>query len=671
MKSFTLNRRDILAALIGCTATGMPRAQAGPQSALPPEAFGSLPAMAHVTPSPQGSRLALLAAGGGQMRVLVRNLAESGWLVRLDVGDMKLRSLRWASEDLLMASLTQTTNFGGDYDFESETGNLFVVDCRDGKVHWPLRGGSHIEALAGRTLVQRRGERVVLLAEVMGAQRMANGQLVPDNLPPSMVEFDLPRGASRLLHAGDRDVWGRVLATDGSVLAHSRRDVGRRRWALHAGGTEGKPLLELDDVDAEHALLGHGRRPGSVLFVRPGAPGDPEYVELNLQDPAQQEVLRAPHRIGGPIFDRLDGRLIGLHAGPRGDSWPLYFDARLKARAEGVRAALSGTQVAWGAASHDLGLVSFSSQGPGDAGTWWLAQVSTGKADPLGESYPALAAADVGRWRWWKHTASDGLEIEGVLTLPLAAQAGPRALVLLPHGGPAAYDVPGFDWWAQAFAHLGYAVWQPNFRGSTGYGEAFRRKGFGQLGRRMQTDLSDGVAALAAAGIVDAIRVAIVGASYGGYAALAGVTLQQGLYRCAVAVAPVADWQLLGERVMRRNGVLGRRYVENYLGHSLRDSDALRPLSPLVQAAQADAPVLLIHGRDDTVVTIEHSRRMARALRDAGKPVELVELAGEDHWLSLASTRVAMLKQALGFVQKHNPAAQSRPIATGGASADR
>lgn len=93
-------------------------------------------------------------------------------------------------------------------------------------------------------------------------------------------------------------------------------------------------------------------------------------------------------------------------------------------------------------------------------------------------------------------------------------------------------------------------------------------------------------------------------------------------------------------------------------------------LPPAAKAGRR-APVLLIHGRDDTVVTIEHSRRMARALRDANKPVELVELAGEDHWLSSASTRVAMLKQALAFVQEHNPAAQTRPIARGGASADR
>ena len=656
MKKLHLNRRDILAALIGSTATGALQAQGSPRPALPPEAFGSLPAIAELTPSPQGRRLALLASGAGQRRVLVRNLDEASWLVRLDIGDMKLRSLWWASDDLLVAMLTQTTNFGSNYDFERETRNLFVVDCRDGRVHWPLRGGSHIEALMEICLVQQRGERVVLLAQVVGAQRLSDGRLVPDNRPANLLEFDLPSGASRLLRAGEFEVGKLVMAPDGSVLAHSRRDVGARRWAVHAGGTEGKPLLDLADPDAQHALLGVGRSPQTVLYQRPNAQGDPEYVELSLQDPTRQEVLRAPQHIQHPIFDRLETRLIGLHTGLRQDGWPLYFDARMNARAQGVKAALADGQLRWGAASDDVGVVSFISEGPGDAGTCWLAQVGTGKAEPLGERYPALGAGDVGPWRWWKHAAGDGLEIEGVLTLPPTARAGRHPLVLLPHGGPAAHDVLGFDWWAQAYAHLGYAVWQPNYRGSTGYGEIFRRKGFGQIGRRMQTDLSDGVAALAAAGIVDATRVAFVGASYGGYAALAGVTLQQGLYRCAVAVAAVADWQLLGERVARRSGLLGRRHIENYLGHSLRDSAALRPLSPLAQAAQADAPVLLIHGRDDTVVAIEHSRRMARALRDAGKPVELIELAGEDHWLSLASTRVAMLKQALGFVQKHNPA---------------
>src|SRR6202007_2715282 len=114
-------------------------------------------------------------------------------------------------------------------------------------------------------------------------------------------------------------------------------------------------------------------------------------------------------------------------------------------------------------------------------------------------------------------------------------------LVVMPHGGPEAHDRPGFDWWAQAFASRGYAVFQPNFRGSDGSGDAFRDAGFGQWGRKMQTDISDGVAELARRGIVDPKLVCIVGASYGGYAALAGVTLQHGLYRCAVSYAGVAN----------------------------------------------------------------------------------------------------------------------------------
>jgi dipeptidyl aminopeptidase/acylaminoacyl peptidase len=113
----------------------------------------------------------------------------------------------------------------------------------------------------------------------------------------------------------------------------------------------------------------------------------------------------------------------------------------------------------------------------------------------------------------------------------------------MPHGGPEARDYPVFDWWAQAFASRGYVVLQPNFRGSTGYGAAFLRAGYGEWGRKMQSDISDGLAFLVDAGIADPGRACIVGASYGGYAALAGVTLQKGLYRCAVSVAGISDLQ--------------------------------------------------------------------------------------------------------------------------------
>ena len=198
----------------------------------------------------------------------------------------------------------------------------------------------------------------------------------------------------------------------------------------------------------------------------------------------------------------------------------------------------------------------------------------------------------------------------------------------------------------------GYAVFQPNFRGSTGYGDALLKAGDGEWGGKMIGDIADGVAALAKRGMVDAKRACIVGASYGGYAALAGVTLQHGLYRCAVAVAPVSDlgsffaWTASGSE---ESAVIAR--------HWKKMTGPVPPstLSPAANAAKADAPVLLIHGTGDTVVPLSQSEMMRARLARAGKPVEMVTLTGEDHWLSLGRTRLAMLQATVAFVRKHNP----------------
>jgi dipeptidyl aminopeptidase/acylaminoacyl peptidase len=170
----------------------------------------------------------------------------------------------------------------------------------------------------------------------------------------------------------------------------------------------------------------------------------------------------------------------------------------------------------------------------------------------------------------------------------------------------------------------------------------------------MQTDITDGVAELARRGMVDPKRACIVGASYGGYAALAGVTLQQGLYRCAVSYAGVSDLNYLITKEVGDDENAGSRYLRRFLGAEHGDG-AVRALSPARLADRADAPILLIHGEADTVVPIGQSREMERVLKRAGKPVEFVSLKGEDHWLSRDATRKAMLAAAVAFVEKHNP----------------
>jgi dipeptidyl aminopeptidase/acylaminoacyl peptidase len=253
-----------------------------------------------------------------------------------------------------------------------------------------------------------------------------------------------------------------------------------------------------------------------------------------------------------------------------------------------------------------------------------------------------------------RYTAADGLAIPGYLTLPTGKPPTQLPLVVLVHGGPAARVTADFEWWPQALASQGYAVLQANFRGSA-LGTKFVVAGFGEWGRKMQTDLSDGVRHLAKEGIVDPARVCIVGASYGGYAALAGVTLDPGVYRCAVSVAGVGDVGRMLEWEKRNSSERAQRFWDRFMGVDGPEDPVVQTISPAENAAAANVPVLLIHGKDDTVVPYEQSEAMLRALRRADKNAELVTLKREDHWLSRGETRVQMLQASVAFLHLHNP----------------
>jgi dipeptidyl aminopeptidase/acylaminoacyl peptidase len=206
-------------------------------------------------------------------------------------------------------------------------------------------------------------------------------------------------------------------------------------------------------------------------------------------------------------------------------------------------------------------------------------------------------------------------------------------------------------------ASLGYAVLQPQFRGSEGYGWDLLSAGFGQWGHKMQTDLSDGVRALARTGIIDPKRVCIVGGSYGGYAALAGAAIDTGVYRCAVSVAGVSDMRemMQWKEDRSRDENLLDRYWLRYTGATSKDDPALDVISPIKHIDKITIPVLLIHGKDDTVVPFAQSEDMVDAMRKAGKNVSFVQLDGEDHWLSRSATRQAMLKATADFLKANNP----------------
>jgi pimeloyl-ACP methyl ester carboxylesterase len=232
------------------------------------------------------------------------------------------------------------------------------------------------------------------------------------------------------------------------------------------------------------------------------------------------------------------------------------------------------------------------------------------------------------------YKARDGKELTGYLTTPANVPAGTKLpLVMYPHGGPEARDHLTFDPWVEFFAARGYAVFQPNFRGSDGFGKAFAESGYGEWGRKMQDDITDAVKTLVDGGTVDPARVCIVGASYGGYAALAGAALTPDLFKCAVSVSGISD---LDDFIGWRKHNWGRdsegyTYWLKAIGDPDKDEQKLREVSPLSLVNKIKVPILLIHGTDDGIVPIAQSRAMKKALDKSGRKTELIEIEKEGH----------------------------------------
>ncbi len=296
----------------------------------------------------------------------------------------------------------------------------------------------------------------------------------------------------------------------------------------------------------------------------------------------------------------------------------------------------------------------FDVSGPRQPGAFWLYDVDRKNLELLGERRPWLTAERLAPMKTLSVKTRDGATITAYLTTPITPAKGPRPLVVLPHGGPEVRDRLDFDLFAQTFAAQGWLVLQPNFRGSGGYGKAFADQGRRHWGDRMQEDVEDSVDHVIAAGLADPAKVAICGASYGGYAALMGAVRRPDLYKAVVSIAGDADLDETLAFSRQEDGSDSRTYeywVET-IGDPKADKAMLAKASPALRAAEFKAPVLLIHGTEDTVVTPRQSRIMAKALKAAGKPCDLVEMKGVGHRDWTDANWKMLLEKSVTHIQK-------------------
>lgn len=627
-----------------CLSVGL----VGGAAAAPLEAYGKLPTIESLSLSPSGRQLAIVATNGEERAIAIKDLTTNKLTLRAGTGKAKVRHVLWAGEDHLVIVTTVTARPMDVMTTQREWAMAFSLDINKGKILPMLRDAEEsMNSIYGTPVVRTyNGEPTVFVQGV---------KFVDHRGCLSLFRIDLDHATSKLVAQGDVDTVDWVVGPDGLPLAQELYDQRKGRWALKLkapnGWREARTVTALIDPPSVIGLNADGK---AVLYAETDDAGHAVWREARLDGGA--EVAPMPVEAGQrTLRDPQDGHLIGRYNLIGDHATYEFFDPNDAKVWRAVEKAFPGAAVSPESWSADrqriLVRVDSPTEGPGFA----LVDLATRKADWLGSEYVDVEAKDVALQKPVRFKARDGLDLTGYLTLPHGREAKALPLVVFPHGGPAARDTPGFDWWAQAMASRGYAVLQVNFRGSAGFGDKFLEAGYGQWGRKMQTDLSDGVKALAAEGVIDPKRVCIVGGSYGGYAALAGAALDPGVYRCAASWGGVSDLRRFIDWENSEKGRYAFRYFSRFVGAKDSRDPSLAEISPAAHADAVSIPVLLIHGKDDSIVPLEQSQIMADALRKAGKPVELVVEPGEDHWLSRGETRLQMLQATMAFLEKNNP----------------
>ena len=641
MQSFT--RRATLATIAGAPilASGWP-AKADPT---PPtlEALTQKPLVRGAALSPDGTHIAIIKqAEEGKKRQSFIDLIDADdpglKRVRVPLGDLDVQGLSWGADDRLLVSVLYDATVTGEV-----TGSAF--------------GDHEYNLKLARTVAMGLdgGDQVVLFGK--------EEKILSINTDLTAIVDLLPEDPDRvLMRAADprEDVWGLyyVDIRTGSCRLIERGNLDTTWWWTE----KGVPVLRQDLVGNGRVEALYSRPAGETAWkfvrkVRRNEIDKPDFEFLAHTDAANvwlvstaadSDSAKAVHKfdlstgqLGDVVLARADRDIEAclldsrrnLVAAAYGDDRVGYefADQTLAPHFKGINTFFgndSNVELVDITADHNRLLALVSS--PTDRGGYYFYDRAAHRLQGLDMTHPWLASAQLARMEMLDVKARDGQGLRAYLTVPVAA--GARPLVVMPHGGPELRDSYQFDLFAQAFATQGWMVLQPNFRGSGGYGRAFAEAGHRHWGDLMQQDIDDAVDQLIATGRVDSKRVAIWGASYGGYAALMGAIRRPALYRSAVSLAGVADVATMLEFVKKDDpDRLVYAYEIKRVGDPKTDADLIAAESPVTHVAAIEAPVLLLHGTKDKIVDPGQSHEMAEALKKAGKTYSYVELPGAGH----------------------------------------
>jgi dipeptidyl aminopeptidase/acylaminoacyl peptidase len=626
--------------------------------------FGARQFIRHMALSPTGQHAVMIESApdgteivatadleaGGRPRPILHNAQSNGHLT----------SCFWATESRLVCDVYFEHAEGGAilgfsrlFSFNADGSDLKIltVEINSRSLYRLQYGGGILDASGGdkpgSVLMEREfvpefstGTHISSDAEGLGVERVDVATLKRETVEPARRQAATyvtdAQGAVRLRGDVETDVTGHPRTS----MDWFYRKAGSRDW-LPLGLVEqrdGRAIgFDPQNVDSTlNVVYGFELKDGREALFRQKLDGS-NTRELVASNPSVD--------VDGVLTIGRQRRVVGAtYATDRRQLE--FFDPELKALGAALsRAVPANSDIAFIDASVDENKLLIMSTGDTNPGVFYILDKKTHHMEEILPVRPELNNIPLATVKAVTFAARDGVQVPGYLTLPPGSTGKGLPAIVMPHGGPSARDEWGFDWLAQFFAARGFAVLQPNYRGSAGYGvDWFKQNGF-KSWKNAVSDVDDAGKWLVKEGIADSGQLAIVGWSYGGYAALQSGVYEPGLYKAIIAIAPVTD---LANLVQSR--AIFNSY--NYLAEMIGSGPYLQEGSPARNAGKITAPVLMFQGDFDQNVPVTQSRDMRDALKRAGKSVEDVEFPSLDHQLDSTSARVTMLSKADTFLRQ-------------------
>lgn len=624
--------------------------------------FGALPTIHDADLSPDGREIAVLVNHEGKYVVRVSLLSDLKGSTRvIALGkEMKPKYLKWANNDRLLVSFRQNEKVGRASSSKTlvRTSYFFTLDTKTmkGKILIDPSKGDVLIGSTSEVKYRQFNDRVVdWLEDDPDHILMAFGDF--NGLKPDVRRVNVETGRDRIVKRGMKNVQRWIADVDGTPRIGKGRRDSDGSWVMRIrdkGDDKWRLSDEYPNLDADNNVYGFTSN-GNAIVISDYQ--DKDTLGLYVYDLDQKRITRKlfhneSYDVTGVVFSKSGNEIIGakyISDSPQVEM--LSGNNNVMARVQEV---FQGSEVRF-IDQNEAGTQSlFKVSSPSDPGQ--LVYVD-GNNPPrsLGSLRSKLKPLDMGEVVSLRYSSRDGQKIPAFVTIPPSitntAQLKKLPFIILPHGGPYARDSKRFDYFAQFFASRGYGVLQMNFRGSEGYGKAYKTAGRDNW-VVMQEDVEDGTKWLISKGYADPNRICIAGWSYGGYAALMGAAKNPDLYKCAVSMAGLTD--IKSHVRDRKEYRFGKFNSKNFIGKGFKDSDDIKANSPVKIAEDITVPVYLAHGTADQVVYYSQFTRMKNALKKSKAKVTAISFKDGDHDLSRQKNREEFFVGLEKFLTKVN-----------------